>query len=287
MFRKFTLAVFTAMITMGAFAQQDSTTYDPALNDTMKIGSILIIKMNKPGDTAKKTTTIVRERWPEDKRFSTSWFVMDLGFSNWDDKTNYGNTGNFLLNGPGQQPLGKEDLGPRIGKSRNVNLWFVMQQMGLIKHNVSLKYGLGLELNNYHFKNNISFRENGKLPYTSGTTNAPFVFRDTIGFKKNKLAADYLTVPLMISFSDGRQNVYVSAGVSAGYLYSARNKQKSDERGKEKYKGDFDLKKFKYSYIGELGFDNFSIYGSYTPKSIFKNEMDMRSFNVGLRFNFL
>ena len=47
--------------------------------------------------------------------------------------------------------------------------------------------------------------------------------------KKNKLAADYLTVPLMVNFNftpERRNGFGFSAGVSAGYLYSARQKVK-------------------------------------------------------------
>jgi|GEM_PF-5683229 len=48
----------------------------------------------------------------------------------------------------------------------------------------------------------MSYREAGVIPYSGGTqTNEPFIFRDSISFSKNKLAADYLTVPLMLNFT--------------------------------------------------------------------------------------
>ena len=53
------------------------------------------------------------------------------------------------------------------------------------------------------------------------------------------------------NYSD--KGISFSAGVSVGYLYSSRNKQISDERGKHKNRGDYDLEKWKFSYIAELG----------------------------------
>ena len=100
-----------------------------------------------------------------------------------------------------------------------------MQKLSLAKNYVNLKYGLGLELNNYRFKSPISFKENGVLPYSGGMqTNEAFIFEDSISFSKNKLAADYLTVPLMLNFNSNpnhpKKGISLSAGVSAGYLYS-------------------------------------------------------------------
>ncbi len=125
--------------------------------------------------------------------------------------------------------------------------------------------------------------------YTANTQqNSPFIFRDSIGFTKNKLAADYLTVPLMLNFnSDPAHNKGLSAsiGVSAGYLYSQRNKQRSGERGKEKNKGDYDLERFKLSYVAELGLGPVRLYGSYSPKSFYQQGLNMKPYNIGIRFS--
>ena len=165
-----------------------------------------------------------------------------------------------------------------------------MQRLNLIEHHVNLKYGVGLELNNYRYKSNISYKESGLVPYTAGTqTNAPFIFRDSIAFSKNKLATDYLTVPMMLNFvsnpNSRKKGISLSAGVSAGYLFSQRNKQKSAERGKDRNKGDYDLNTFKFSYVAELGLGPVRFYGSYSPKSIYNHSLDMRPYTVGFRFS--
>ncbi len=301
--KKFTLLMAMAFIGQSSKAQEDSipvrvsaadSTYPVAYNDTIRIGNILIIKRNKKStDTGDGGKTVIMSRNTKRTKNSmveTNWGVLDIGFSNYSDQTDYGNAGGYLVNKPGTPAFGKGDFKLRTGKSINVNIWFVMQRLSLVKNYVNLKYGLGLELNNYRFKSDISYKENGPIPYSGGqqTSNA-FIFEDSIGFSKNKLAADYLTVPFMINFTShpnySKKGVSVSFGASAGYLYSQRNKQKSDERGKQKNKGEYDLEKFKLSYIGELGLGPVRLYGSYSPQSMYENSLDVRPFNVGFRFS--
>jgi hypothetical protein len=294
--KRLILLVATCALYVSASAQNDSISIKKS-NDTIRIGGILIIKR---GDKNKKdssfnsntdgtTVVIGRKNNKRNQKVTTSWFNLDLGFANYNDKTDYTNTGSYLVNRPGSPAFGKDDFKLRAGKSINVNFWFFMQRLNIIKTNVSLKYGLGLELNNYRYKSAISYKEPGNLPYGGGLTNASYIFRDSIAFSKNKLAADYLTVPFMITFATNhaanKKGLILSAGVSAGYLYSQRNKQKSSERGKERNKGDYDLEKFKFSYIGELGLGPVKLYGSYTPKSIYEHSLDIRPFTLGFRFS--
>lgn len=289
--RLYFLATLCAIAT-GTFAQTEPTkkdsTYNPANNDTIRIGSILIIKKNK---TAKGDSGIVITRTKKtNPRKSTNYVIFDFGFSNFTDNTNYGSTGGYTINKAGTPAFSEADLKLKGGKSININFWFFMQKYSLVKNNVNLKYGLGLELNNYRFRSPISFKENGPIPYSGGLqTNAPFVFRDSISFSKNKLAADYLTVPLMLNLATtkkpGKPVLSASFGVSAGYLYNQRNKQISKERGKEKNKGEYDMERFKLSYIGEVGLGSVRLYGSYSPRSMFERGLDLKPYNLGIRFS--
>ncbi len=293
--KKLTLLLATVIFCASAFAQTD-TTFKPKKSDTMRIGNIVIIKRGgKRSGTDSSGTTITMGRSYDSKkksRVTTNWGVVDLGFSNYSDKTDYTTAGNYLVNRPGAPAFSKDDFKLNNGKSINVNIWFFLQRLSLIKQNVNLKYGIGLELNNYRYRSasHLSYKEAGAIPYSNGLqTNAPFIFRDSISFSKNKLAADYLTVPLMLNFAtnkaDNKKGLSVSFGVSAGYLYAQRNKQKSSERGKEKNKGDYNLERFKLSYIGELGLGPVKLYASYTPKSIYENYLDIRPFNFGFRLS--
>ena len=134
-----------------------------------------------------------------------------------------------------------------------------------------------LELNNYRYDTDL------RTSYKKGSD--PYVFRDSISFSKNKLALDYVTVPVMIGFDTkpGRGGFTMSAGVSIGYLYSSRNKQISGERGKQKLKGNFDIDPWKFQYIGEIGVGPIMLYGSYAPQTIFKSGLDHMPYNFGIR----
>jgi hypothetical protein len=172
---------------------------------------------------------------------------------------------------------GKGDLELRTGKSVNVNIWFFMQRLNVIKHVVNLKYGLGLELNNYRYDRDLLFQKNPMR-----------IVPATEPLKKGKLAADYVTVPMLlnVNFTPKRNKGFgISGGVSAGYLYAARYKTKDGEGDKNKVRDNFDLEKFKLSYIGELNLGVVTLYGSYAFKDMWENALDQRPYNFGIRFS--
>lgn len=282
-----------SMVLSGAavFAQQDSVKAEKD-NDTIRIGGMIILKKGEANERKRVTVTVGNPHSHRQSNVSTSYMIFDLGFANWTDKTDYASatSDGFLVNRPGYSDLSANDLKLRTIKSVNVNIWFFMQRLNLVKHYVNLKYGLGLELNNYRFKSDISFNEGANNPYNPlQNISHPFIMRDSISFSKNKLAADYITVPLMLNFctnpNDNKKGISLSAGVSMGYLYSSRNKQKSSERGKQKNRGDYDIQQWKFSYIGELGLGPVHLYGSYSPKSIFKNDLNFTPYNIGIRLS--
>jgi hypothetical protein len=271
------LVCVAACLFTSGFAQQD-TTGKKETNDTIRIGGMIIIK--KPGDkdneviTGEKTVRIPsRRKKPEN--LTTNWWIFDIGYSGFEDKTNYAS--------PEAQafaPGGTEDwFDLRGGKSRSVNIWVLMQRLNMIKHVVNLKYGIGLELNNYFFDDeSIRFEKNPTLVTMDPTLK---------GAKKNKLAADYLTVPLMLNFNftpERRNGFGFSAGISAGYLYSARQKVKIND-DKFKVHNDFDLEKWKLSYIAEVNLGLVKLYGSYAFQSMWEKGLDQIPYNVGLRFS--
>jgi len=271
------LVCVAACLFSTAFAQND-TTIKKETNDTIRIGGMIIIK--KPGDnnneiiTGEKTVRIPsRKKTPQN--LTTNWWVIDMGFSGYNDKTDYTSTEAQAF-----APGGTEDwFDIKSGKSRNINIWFLMQRLNLINHVVNLKYGIGLELNNYFFDDvSIRFQKNPTLVVQDPN------IKDA---KKNKLAADYLTVPLMINFNftpERRNGFGFSAGVSAGYMYSARQKVKiSDD--KFKVHNDFDLEDWKLSYVGEINLGLVKLYGSYAFQSMWEKGLDHTPFNAGIRFS--
>jgi len=276
--RIYTLSIALCTIITG-FAQTDTTGTQnkPPADDTIRIGGMIIIR--KAGSKDKE---IVRDkeykmrnrRSDKPSNLTTNWWILDLGFSNYNDESNYVNAALTGFVAPG---INEDDLQLKGGKSRNVNVWFFMQKLNIVKHVVNLKYGLGLELNNYSF-------DNTKLAFAKNPT---IISEGTTDFKKVKLAADYLTVPIMLNFNftPNRKNGFgISGGISAGYLYSSRYKSKTDD-DVSKVKSNFDLESFKLSYIGELSLGPVRLYGSYAMKNMWEKGLDMTPYNFGFRFS--
>lgn len=268
--RIFTLLTGICM-SMMVMAQTDST---KQTGDTIRIGSMIIVKKggHDNSEVQDRQKTRIYRRTYKPSAITTNWFVFDLGFTNYSDETNY--SGNLMAPG-----LSKNDFKLRAGKSSNVNIWLFMQRLNVVKNVVNLKYGLGVETNNYRYKQPIFYE-------TSPTV---FVRKDLVRhYDKNKLSADYVTVPMMLNFNftpHRRQGFGISIGASAGYLYSSRQKTVTDEDGKEKTHDDFNLNKWKISYVGEVQLGPVKLYGSLATKSIFESGLDQTPYSMGIRFS--
>jgi hypothetical protein len=259
------------------FAQTDTTGKNNPSSDTIKIGTMIIIKKGDP-NTGNNTEVYIPKHRHHDyyrpSNVSTNWLIVDLGFANYNDQTNY--------KSPEAQafaPGGTDDwFGLKYGKSVDVNIWVFMQRLNVINHIVNLKYGLGIELNNYRYSENIRY-------HTSPTM---VVMDDSLHYSKNKLAADYVTIPLMINFNftpHRRHEFGLSVGASAGYLYSSRQKTITSEEGKQKTHDSFDLNPWKISWIAELQFGPVKLYGSYATQSMFKKGLDQVPYTFGIRLS--
>ena len=279
--------------------------------DTLRIGSILIVNkkqaeapnfktvlrigdasFGKPNDGQlgwskgdfKKTKIEISRQPKQLKNVQTNWWILDLGFANFIDKSPNlmwpAANSNALPYAPGPL-MSPENFSLINKKSTNINLWVVTQKLNLYQHKLNLKYGLGVEMFNFRFDKPISFREDI-------TSNVKY---DLVSFTKNKLLVKYLTIPVQINFKPNpnmKKGFYASVGVSAGYLWNARNKQISGERGKEKFRGNFNLNDWRFATIGELGVGSVRLYGSFANSNLFnKNQsfIDMQPFAVGLRFS--
>lgn len=256
--KRLVLALIALSGAMACLAQDSSGKDKP---DTIRVGGMIIIKNGKGDDSTKRNRNIVISNHHKRKtpNLSTNWWIVDLGFANWNDKTDYAAAQSSGFVGAG---VAKDQMKLRTGKSVNVNIWMFMQKLNMIKHVVNLKYGLGMELNNYRF-------EDEQIRFTKNPT-AISIDPTLKDAEKNKLAADYITVPLMLNFNftPGQKKGFgLSAGVSAGFLYDARQKI-VDNGKKNKLHNDFDLEKWKLSYIGELNLGPVRLYGSYAINSM-------------------
>lgn len=258
---------------LNGFAQEKTDTTVAPEQDTITVGNIVIVRSGK--DRGRVYYDTVSKHF---KRYqgnvTTNWLVTDIGFNQINDQTNYAQAiaGGYLPAGANENWFDQ-----RFIKSTNINIWVFMQRLNMIKHVVNLKYGLGIELNNYRYQEPIRYQE----------TNQPLVIMENLSYKKNKLAADYITVPLLLNFNftpnHADHGFGFSAGMSAGYLYSSRQKTVGGGMGKKKERDDFDLRSLKLAYIAEISLGPVRLYGSYATKSMFKNGLDHTPYSFGLR----
>jgi len=227
---------------------------------------------------AETASDVLKKKKP--KKVSTNWFVYDIGFAGYNDNTNYATAAaQSFVRPTGIAPASKGDFALRTSRVSNFNLWFFMQRVSIIQSVLNLKYGFGIESNNYFFKTGITYVDDINVYTTRGGWNER---------SKNKLVANYLTVPVMLNINTnptkGKRGFQFSAGVSGGYLSSARQKQKGPG-GTDKTKSNFNLEPFKLSYVAELGLGPVKFYGSLASKPMHQYGVDQVPYTLGLRFS--
>jgi len=254
-------------------APRDTTTKPD--NDTIRVGNIIIIRSGK--DRNRSYYDVHENHFKYgNQNITTNWMIIDLGVNQVDDKTNYSQSiaNGFLPAGANENWFEQRGL-----KSTNINIWIFMQRLNLVKHVMNLKYGIGLELNNYKYTEPIRFQE----------TNQPLVLLESIDYEKNKLALDYITVPLMLNFNftpDSHTHGFgISAGISGGYLYSSRQKTIGAGMGLKKEHDDFNIRDFKLAYIAEISLGYVKLYGTYATESMFKDGLNQTPYSFGLRLS--
>lgn len=261
--------------------------------DTLKMGGLIIVGkgisegVNKLGKAiegidikkiAETASDVLKKKKP--KKVSTNWFVYDIGFAGYNDKTNYATSAAQAFVKPsGSVPASKGDFALRTSRVSNFNLWFFMQRVSIIQSVLNLKYGLGIESNNYFFKTGITYVDDISVYTTRGGVNE---------LSKNKLVANYLTVPVMLNINTnpmkGKRGFQFSAGVSGGYLSRARQKKKGP-LGTDKTKSNFNIEQFKLSYVAELGLGPVKLYGSVAANPMHQYGVEQVPYTLGFRFS--
>ncbi|MVT07287.1 outer membrane beta-barrel protein [Chitinophaga tropicalis] len=290
------------IVSVGAQAQ---TTQTVQTTDTIQVKGLIIVQgKNANGKRIFRMyndTAYAREKLK--KNLHTRWFVIDVGFNNYIDRSDYsgavaysyfapttsaeisksytysGAGLNTLAPRTGSAPLTPDEFKLITGKSININIWLFQQRLNVYRHKINLIYSLGVEMNNYRYARNIS--------YVPGYPTQ--IIRDSVEFSKNKLFAEYLSVPLMLNYNSNparpSRAFKLSMGVMGGYLVKARTKQISAERGKVKKVDDFNLNKWKLSLTGDVGYGPVKLYGNFALTPLHDYGLEQYPFSVGLRFN--
>lgn len=130
---------------------------------------------------------------------------------------------------------------------------------------------MGLEFNNYRFDGDNSIikdpvtREIVSLEYDAGTY-----------IEKTKLAATYLTVPLLLEFQipvSGHKRIHISGGVIGGLKIGSHTKVVYKEDGskqKDKINDDFNLSPLRYGVTARIGYRALKIFATYNLTQMFE-----------------
>ena len=222
-------------------------------------------------DTTEKDT--VKEKVKSSSKFSAQFTLarVDLGLSTYTDN------GSFTLS-PANSYLEQETW-----KSSNFGL--EVFQMGYRFNNYFKVYlAAGLDWNHIRLKENITFQK--KQPTLTYVT-------ETFDFKKNRFSSQYLKIPLSFQLrtkDDSKGNKFNFVfGPEVGFLLNGKVKQISNERGKEKFKDDYNFNPFRYGAFARLGYGGMGIYAKYYMTDVFadgQGPVDYKNLSFGLMFGF-
>lgn len=210
------------------------------------------------------------ENKKDNNRFKGHWAGVEMGLNN------------YLTNDMSTIP-DESYMEINTGKSWNFNINFAQVSLPIYRDRIGLVSGLGIEWNNYHFKNNNTIEVD---PSSNVIVEKPI----DAALKKNRLQTTYLTVPLLLEGQIGQsrhQRVSISAGVICGLKLGSHTKYKTSD-GKEKNKDDFYLQSFRYGYTARVSYKSVGIYANYynTPLFIDGKGPDLYPYSAGVTFSF-
>jgi len=149
--------------------------------------------------------------------------------------------------------------------------------------------GVGLEFNNYRFREPMILRR------SSAGTYPDYSIHDSGGrTDKSKLSTNYINIPLLAEFRFGCKNGYsgkagyLYGGVIGGWGYNVHSKVKyNNGSGRLHRTKDHNVgtTNFRYGYIVGVGYSHYGIYMQYYPDPVFKEGPRVRQVSIGLSFN--
>jgi len=257
-----------------------------------KYGIVNTVDNSNRDDNDSGTHTIIGNRnsdenfaiqWDNDTLFQRSerarshWSGFEIGFNQ------------LLVNDKFSTniPDGYDYLELRSGKSINVNLNLFSHDFPIYKRKILFTTGLGLTLNNYRFTSD-------KILLTdTNRTVAAFDLDgngDRIKYEKNKLAVNYITVPLLLQFNtrnEFKKSFHIATGLLFSYKYNSHLKLVYDDNGdrkKTKRHDEFNIQPFRYDATLRIGYQSYTLYASYSINSLFKENRgpSLHPFQIGI-----
>lgn len=181
-----------------------------------------------------------------------------------------------------------DDLSLKSESSNEFSFNLIEKTLPLYKNNIGLTSGLGFNWKNYFLEKNTHLIENNDI-----TIIAPAPAG--INYKSSRLRVFQIAVPLLLEWQPtfGKNHkFFINAGVVGGVNATASFRVKYIEpNGGEvnmvESKG-LNIAPLTLDYIGQIGYDDWSVYAKYSPFSIFQNDKgpNVRAVSLGVMLNF-
>lgn len=259
-------------------------------NDTtnIRVGNHIIV-VDDDGNVQYKKTRKVR-------KFNGHWAGFELGVNGYltpDYDMNFGQANDYL------------DL--NMAKSIKVGINLFEQNLSLTRNQkLGLVTGLGWEVNNYRFDDNVSL--------VSDSSKIMGFYNKGVAVSKSKLVVSYLEIPLLLEFQNNTHkkshDFHFAAGLVFGLRVCSHTKQVFEENNKEytwidptppqeevtglvlrspgddkaKNHDDFHLNPFKADATVRLGWGWVNLFGTYSITTLFRENRgpELYPFSVGL-----
>ncbi len=111
---------------------------------------------------------------------------------------------------------------------------------------------------------------------------------EPIHFSKNRFSSSYVHIPLNFELrtQENRRGsrFYVVFGPEVGFLLNGKVKQISDERGKQKFKDDYNFAPFRYGGTFRIGYNSIALFAKYYANDMFDTaaQKGLKSMSFGI-----
>ncbi len=208
------------------------------------------------------------------KRYNGHWAGIEFGFTN------------FMNNS--METLSDDELDfmkLNSEKSWSIKLNLLEFNIPFISKRLGLTTGMGFEFNTWSLYNNVDIYEDENNIMVDS-----LVDKADKDFKRNRLNATYLTIPLILEFQlpTRRHKFYIGAGIEGSVRLWSQKSQKyfiNNVKYRDRVSDDFQITPFRYSATVRIGYGPIGLFANYSLEPLFRSGHgpELYPFTVGLR----
>ena len=193
------------------------------------------------------------------KRFNSHWAGFEIGL------LNFLNSSQVIAR---DEDVDFMKIIPEKSMSYGLNIFEF--NVPISKYFFGFATGAGMEWNSLALAENINLYED-----ENGVIQAEYIDVNEKDFKKNKLNAAYVKIPVLFEFQFPlkHRKLYFGAGITGSMRAWSKQKQTyiiDGRKYKDKKYDDFQLSPFRYGITARIGYGDIGIFADYSLVSLFK-----------------